>query len=198
MNSGNMVEYKIQRKIIRNKETKKNNFSKIVFKYLKDVSLGVLDLTVALIIDPKAIIQKTSYKGDIPYYSEQKHYFKRSPYFEEKSNKIYVTSKGRVKIIKNILKEKLDKEAEWKGSWWAIAFDIPEKKRQARNLLRRELKTMHFIEVQKSIWVTPYDIEKELSVLLKLWLRDLGDNIRIFKIEKIIDDRDLREYFKIN
>ena len=125
------------------------------------------------------------------------HYFRRSPYFEEKDNKIYVTPKGRVKIIKNILEEKLNKEAGWKGFWWAVAFDIPEKKRQARDLLRRELKAMHFIEVQKSIWVTPYDIEKELSILLKLWLKDLGDNIRIFKIEKISDDADLREYFKI-
>jgi len=188
---------KMQKKLIRNKKIKKIGFSKIVFDYLKDVSLGILDLTVTLVIDPKAIIKKTSYSNHDIYYSEQMHYFRRSPYFEEKDNKIYVTPKGRVKIIKNILEEKLNKEAGWKGFWWAVAFDIPEKKRQARDLLRRELKAMHFIEVQKSIWVTPYDIEKELSILLKLWLKDLGDNIRIFKIEKISDDADLREYFKI-
>ncbi len=186
-------------KIIRNKKrNRKNGFANKVFEYLKDVSLDVLDLTATLAIDPKSIIKKTSYGNSAnQHFSEQKFYFKRSSYFEEKENIIYVTTKGRVKIIKNILIEKLSKEAEWKGFWWAVAFDISEKKRNARDLLRRELKAMHFIEVQKSIWVTPYDIEKELSVLLKLWLKDLGDNIRIFKIEKILDDADLKEYFEI-
>lgn len=191
---------KFKSKKIRKKSIRKNSYSKIVFEYLKDVSLGVLDLTVTLVIDPKAIIKKTSYSNPMgQYFSEQKHFFRRSPYFKEAENgKFYVTPKGRVKIIKDILREKLDKEAEWNGFWWAIAFDIPEKKRQARDLLRRELKAMHFVEIQKSIWVTPYNIEKELSILLKLWLKDLGDNIRIFKIEKIINDNDLREHFEIN
>jgi hypothetical protein len=189
---------KIKKKRIRRKSIRKNSFSKKVFEYLKNVSLDVLDLSVNLMVDPSSIIKKTSYGNHIPYYSEQRHYFKSSPYFKEKDNKIYVTPKGRIKIIKDILKDKLNKEAEWKGFWWAIAFDIPEKQRQARDLLRRELKAMHFVEAQKSIWVTPYDIEKELSVLLKLWLKNLGENIRIFKIEKIINDKDLKGYFEIN
>lgn len=186
-------------KIIRNKtRNRKNGFSTKVFEYLKGASLGILDLTATLVVDQKAIIKKTSYSNCLASYSDQMYYFRRSPYFTEKENKIYVTPKGRVKIIKDILKDKLNKEAEWSGFWWAIAFDIPEKKKQARELLRRELKSMHFIEAQKSIWVTPYDIEKELSVLLNLWSKDLKGNIRIFKIEKIIDDTDLKEHFEIN
>ena len=91
----------------------------------------------------------------------------------------------------------MNKEIEWNGFWLAIAFDIPEKKRRARELLRRELRTMHFVEAQKSIWVTPYDVEKELLVLLKLWQKDLGGNIMVFKIDKITDYTNLKKHFEI-
>jgi hypothetical protein len=45
--------------------------------------------------------------------------------------------------------------------------------------------------------VTPYSVEKELKALLKLWLKDMSGNIKIFKIEKIIDDEELKEIFEI-
>jgi hypothetical protein len=183
-------------KIIRNKRDRKNGIANKVFEYLKDVSLGILDLTVTLVVDHKAIIKKTSY-GNVDNFSKSYYYFKHSPYFKEIDNKIYVTPKGREKIIKNSLKDKLNKEIEWNGFWLAIAFDIPEKKRRARELLRRELRTMHFVEAQKSIWVTPYDVEKELLVLLKLWQKDLGGNIMVFKIDKITDDTNLKKHFEI-
>lgn len=110
--------------------------------------------------------------------------------------KLYLTSKGRIEIIKNILKEKKNKKLRWDGKWRAIIFDIPELSKKDRDFLRRELYWMGFKELQKSVWVFPFDIEKELTTLLKLWKIEFSGDIRFLTIEKM-DDKDLREYFNL-
>lgn len=112
--------------------------------------------------------------------------------------KLYLTSKGRVEIIRNFLKRKREKKLEWDGKWRAIAFDVPEASRKDRDFLRRELRWMGFKEVQKSFWIIPYDTEKELKALLKLWKIDFAGDVRFLSIEKMEDDQDLRRYFKIS
>lgn len=172
----------------------KNNFSIAVFKLLKEDFLKAVDLTAEFLINPTG----GRYRYGLGKIFNTNNYFNRSPYFEkEKDGNYSVTPKGRIKIIKDILKDKLNRGAEWNGFWWAIAFDIPEKKSGARAVLRNELKCMHFVQAQKSIWVTPYNIEKELIALFKLWLEGISDEIKIFKIEKIIDDTKLKETFGI-
>jgi hypothetical protein len=182
-------------KKIRKKKNRRQVIAEKVFEFLKNKSAEFLDLSATIIIDPAS--DKIAAGSFAPYW-RKRGYFSQSPYFERrKDGNYFVTPKGRIRIIKNILKDKLNKQADWSGYWWAVAFDIPEKRKGARDLLRRELKEMHFFEIQKSVWVTPYNIEKELSALSKLWLKDFEGDIRIFKIEKIIDDKDLKELFEI-
>jgi len=45
----------------------------------------------------------------------------------------------------------------WDKKWRLVIFDIPEEKRQSRDLLRRYLTTLGFGKVQRSIWISPYD-----------------------------------------
>ena len=125
---------------------------------------------------------------------------KRYGYLREKrvknKKKLYLTSKGRIEIIKNILRQKREKKLKWDGKWRAIIFDIPEASRRDRDFLRRELCWIGFKELQKSVWVYPYEIKKELIVLLKLWKIKFAGDIRFLTIEKM-DDKDLRRYFNL-
>lgn len=101
-----------------------------------------------------------------------------------------------MEIIKNIIKKK-KKTKQWDGIWRAIIFDVPESERRHRNFLRRELKWMGFRELQHSIWITPYNVEKELLCLLKLWHRDFKGDIRFLNIQKITNDADFRKIFRL-
>ena len=69
--------------------------------------------------------------------------------------------------------------------------------RGQRNLLRKELRWIGFKELQQSVWITPYNIEKELLVLLKLWQRDFKGDIRFLKIDKIVGDGDFKKSFNL-
>lgn len=127
---------------------------------------------------------------------------KKSGYIEirgiENEKKLCLTFKGRIEIIKNILKQKKKKEQKWDRKWRAVIFDIPELSKKDRDFLRRELVWVGFKELQKSIWVYPFEIEKELRALLGFWKTDFTGDIRFLKIEKLEYDTDLRESFNLD
>ena len=153
----------------------------------------------AFIIDPYAFRKKGYFPvrsfEDLEDFKKRFSQLKRSGYLEKKGNKFLVTPKGRERIIKLIVKRKKIKEGnKWDGKWRGIIFDIPELSRRERDLLRRELKWVGFRELQKSIWIYPFNVEKELKSLLRLWKLDLKGDIRFILIEKM-NDKDLKKAF---
>lgn len=79
------------------------------------------------------------------------------------------------------------------GVWKIIIFDIPESKRQVRNVLRSKLISLGFEKWQNSIWVSPYilakEIEDELNELAKHYF------IRLIKTNQINDTSDIEALF---
>ncbi len=180
------------------KKPQKNSLIVKTLEYLKDTSKNLLDLSVDIVFNPEEIVGGLiQYRGKKKYYiSREISHLKNSSYFTAKNSKIYLTEKGRIEIIKNIIKDK-KKIEKWSGKWWAIIFDIPEINRKERSFLRKELKWLKFKELQHSVWITPCDIEKELLALLKLWKRDFRGDIRFLRIEKIIHDKDIKRFFDL-
>lgn len=91
-----------------------------------------------------------------------------------------LTDDGRQKAIWESIR--FD-DKKWDGKWRLVVFDIPEKRRQARNLLRDNLKKWGFVAWQKSVWATKQDCVKALrnfikSVGIKDWVIILeSDNV---------------------
>lgn len=56
---------------------------------------------------------------------------------------------------------------EWDGKWRLVLFDVPEKRRAARDLLRNKLKQWGFKPWQQSVWVTKKSCTKELRTFIK-------------------------------
>lgn len=54
------------------------------------------------------------------------------------------------------------------GFWRVVIFDISEKQKTKRELLRQKLKEFDFYMVQKSVFVSPYRCEKEIQVLCNI------------------------------
>ena len=54
-------------------------------------------------------------------------------------------------------------EPQRDGIWKLVIFDIPEKQKYVRVVLRAKLKALHFKKWQNSIWVSPYKLEEEIE-----------------------------------
>ena len=75
-----------------------------------------------------------------------------------------ITDKGREKaVLASFLKE----DEKWDGKWRLVIFDIPEKRRLARDVLRRKLKKWGFVHFQQSVWGTKKNCTKELRSFIK-------------------------------
>lgn len=81
----------------------------------------------------------------------------------------------------------------WDKRWRMIIFDIPEQYKNIRVQLRRTIKGSGFFRLQDSVWVFPYDCE-DFIALLKADLR-VGSNVLYIIVEKIENDRHLKEHF---
>ena len=90
-----------------------------------------------------------------------------------------------------ILIHTIDKKRD--GVWKIIIFDIPETKRQVRNVLRSKLTSLGFKKWQNSIWISPFtlapEIEDELNQLAKHFF------IRLLKTTEINETTDLEKMF---
>ena len=78
-----------------------------------------------------------------------------------------LTDKGREKAI---LAELQSSDGSWDGKWRIVIFDIPEKRRAVRDLLRHNLKSWGFIPWQQSVWVT----KKNCTQALRRYISNIG------------------------
>jgi len=64
-----------------------------------------------------------------------------------------------------------------------VIFDIPERKRTLRDILRENLQILGFKYLQKSIWVCPYDVLEEVQNLIAKY--ELEKYVKTFLIEEL-------------
>jgi DNA-binding transcriptional regulator PaaX len=79
------------------------------------------------------------------------------------------------------------------GVWKIVIFDIPERKRQTRTVLRAKLEQLNFKLWQSSIWVSPYILDKEVEDELQKLARRYF--IRLIKTSDINYTQDLDKLF---
>ena len=79
------------------------------------------------------------------------------------------------------------------GVWKLVIFDIPEKQKKVRGILRAKLKQLHFKKWQNSIWISPYVLDREIEEELN----ELGKKffIRLIKTTDINMTADLEKLF---
>ncbi len=171
-------------------------YSKI-FEYLIENLDKVMTLTENFIYP---------YKGfDIRKLYEAESSYKRALFSLEKNNiiekisedKFRLTLLGKLEILKNQNKAVVFDPKTWDGKWRILAFDIPETKRRVREKLREYLWILGFKPIQKSIWVTPMDIdyqdfsglfdEKTKEKLLFIVTNQISEEDKFKKIFRIKD-----------
>ena len=107
-----------------------------------------------------------------------------------------LTKKGREELLKyDIDKINLRKEIIWDGRWRVIIFDIAEEKKQARDALRSKFKQLGMLQLQKSVFVYPFDCKKEIDFVSDFF--EVGDDILYLESEIKDIKNKLKKFFNI-
>jgi len=170
---------------------------KITKKGIKGLDFAMIEL-VDIMSDPHGKFRRGTTPKKI-YWSVNS--LQRGGYIEKsihgKHKIIKITNKGKLIALREKINQKQNNK-QWDRKWRIVIFDIPENDRKERNFLRSYLKSFGLKELQKSVWVYPYDIEKEFYEFLRLCNKTFEGDIRFITIEKMNRDSDLKKYFKIH
>ena len=118
----------------------------------------------------------------------------------ERGDKAYVYLKdaGNFTIAEYSIKALLDlkkKNKQWDGKWFLVFFDVPEIQRKKRDILRKYLTKIGFYRYQKSIYLFPYECEKEIVYLKKIV--EGAKYMKYIIADKIEDEDEVKAYFHL-
>ena len=113
-----------------------------------------------------------------------------------KENSFHLTPKGE-RAVKSIVIDdiELKKSKYWDGKWHMVMYDLPIRFKKARNVFRWKLKDLGFFQFQKSAWIYPYPFEEEILFVADFY--GVRKHIQILEINRIFDDRQIKNHFHL-
>lgn len=113
-------------------------------------------------------------------YLQQKGYIRVKSL--EGTKGVMLTPKGMEKVLR-VRRKMQERKKRKDGKWIMIVFDIPEKRRQDRDLLRDALVDMGYQKFQHSVWVCPYDVYGETEKAIREY--QIIPFVKLFLIEEV-------------
>ena len=110
--------------------------------------------------------------------------------------KVKLTNKGRKRILEMSLEiVEIKKPEKWDGKWRIVIFDIPVKQNLAREALRSKMKNLGFRQLQKSVWIIPWECEDEILFISEAY--EVEQYIEIITAEKLLHEKEIRKAFNL-
>lgn len=110
--------------------------------------------------------------------------------------KIILTEKGREKALSyRIFEMEIKKPDAWDKKWRIVVFDIPETQKLKRDIFRMHLRNLHFFELQKSVFVHPYECFDEIEYITEYY--KLRRYVRFIVAESVDNQLHLKNHFNL-
>jgi len=109
---------------------------------------------------------------------------------------VSLTEKGRLRALNYSFKKFSNRKEKWDGKWRMVAFDVPNECRKGRDALRYRMKIGGFYMLQDSLFIYPYDCEKEIKAIIDLF--KLQKYVRLGILEDIDNNEELKKKFKLS
>lgn len=113
---------------------------------------------------------------------------------KDNTSTFILSDKGKqLALTYNLNKIQLSVPKNWDQRWRIVMFDIPERLKKIRETLRYHLRTMGFLELQKSVFVHPSDCQKEIDYLIEFY--DIRRFVRFLVVESVDTEPHLKQRF---
>ncbi len=159
-----------------------------------------LFLTAEVIFSRDSLWKKMQKLGNLPCdrraFIRSFNSLQRSGFwYLSKFGKYELTNKGMAKLEQMRIRESVKKQ-KWDSYWRIVIFDITEDKKAARDALRRKLKNFGFYPLQKSVFVSPFDCQKEIMILADFF--EVNDDIEYITARTLGGrEPEIRKFFNL-
>lgn len=125
---------------------------------------------------------------------------RRQKFIEIMSNyngktKIKLTNKGKERLVEISFDTlEIKKPKKWDGKWRMIIFDIPDRFKLAREALREKIRELGLCQLQKSVWIHPFECEDEILFIAETF--EIERYVEIITVEKFMHENIARRLFE--
>ncbi|HBR71963.1 MAG TPA: hypothetical protein DEA27_04170 [Candidatus Moranbacteria bacterium] len=112
------------------------------------------------------------------------------------SYKLVLTNKGKKQAkMLSLFGSSINfkKPKHWDKKWRIVIFDIPEKDRSFRDILRDHLHELKFFKLQHSVFISPHPFENAILELVRLYSAE--QYVRVITAEKIDNENNIKKHF---
>ena len=110
---------------------------------------------------------------------------------------VILTKEGERRALRYQIDEiKIKKPEKWDSKWRLVIFDIPEKRKKAREALRDKLGDLGFKELQKSVFVIPYECEDEIDFIVEVF--EIRPLVRFLRVDSFTNEEQFRLKFGLH
>ena len=106
-----------------------------------------------------------------------------------------LSSKGKEVALRYDLEQMVIAKNKWDKKWRVVMFDVPEKLKKIRETLRYQLKKLGFLELQRSVFVLPYECGNEIEYIIEFY--NIRKYVRMLIVDKIDNEIDLKRKFSL-
>ncbi|MEK7174896.1 MAG: CRISPR-associated endonuclease Cas2 [Patescibacteria group bacterium] len=115
---------------------------------------------------------------------------------ENGSMTVVLTENGKRKALTyNMDTLTVKRPEKWDGRWRLVMFDIPNKRKKEREVLRSLLKQLGFIKYQESVFIIPYECKNEVDYVVEFF--NLRPYVRLLEATSFDDDLVFKRDFKL-
>lgn len=130
------------------------------------------------------------------YVGAARRRMKREGLLVERDGRLRLSPSGERELAKlSLALAKPARQKRWDGKWRILIFDIPEKRRRARQHIRVMLRSAGFERIQDSVWLYPFPCE-EYVTLLKAEAR-IGKDLLYLIVDSLEADDRFRKRFEL-
>ena len=107
-----------------------------------------------------------------------------------------LTKLGYFRVRKLLKSFAIAKPKKWDGKWRMVVFDVPETKKDRRDVFRQQLKSLGLANLQQSIWIHPYECQDQVYYLAgNLFIKPY---VRYIVAESVTGGKDLKRRFDLD
>ena len=137
---------------------------------------------------------------DKEYLKNRLYYLRKKKLISFKENgkeiTMELTEAGKKYILKYKYEDmKIKEPLMWDRKWRIVIFDIPEKKRAARDAMRMKFKELDLVRFNDSVWIYPYECREEIYFITEFW--KIGQYVHYIEATSITNENQFRQIFHI-
>jgi len=107
---------------------------------------------------------------------------------------VQLTERGKMRILKYKIEEMaITVPKRWDRKWRLVIYDITKFKRRQQDAFRRMLKKLKMLQLQKSVYLTPYSCKNEVEFLREYF--EVGEGVLYITAEHIENQKAYEKYF---